>query len=75
MSKLTNVFDLIKKYQRPLRTVLWSILISFVLILCLFKTCNESMTVETILVAMFVDMGIYGVSRTIEKSKNIDNNA
>jgi hypothetical protein len=33
------------------------------------------MTVETILIAMFVDMGIYGVSRTIEKSKNIDNNA
>lgn len=66
------MFDKLKKYQRPFRTVLWTILIALAFVGCLFfNTCNESRFVETILIAMFTDMGIYTVGRTIEKIKNL----
>jgi hypothetical protein len=73
---MEKIFELIKKYQRPLRTVIWTILITIAFLVCLFssKPCNDGFVVETILFAMFGDMGVYTVSRTIEKIKNKDTN-
>lgn len=67
----------LKKYQRPIRTVLWTLLITISYLVCLFgsKPCPEGFVVETILIAMFIDMGIYTITRTFEKTKNLDNNA
>lgn len=76
MSKLTNALELIKKYQRPIRTLIWTLLITISYLTCLYSTkpCNEGFVIEGILIAMFVDMGIYTISRTFEKTKNIENN-
>jgi len=76
MNKLINTFELIKKYQRPLRTLIWTLLITLSYLTCLYSTkpCNEGFVIEGILIAMFVDMGIYTISRTFEKTKNIENN-
>lgn len=67
---MEKVLDLIKKYQRPVRTVIWTLLISIAFMFCLFTTreCNDGFVIEAILIAMFADMGIYTVSRTIEKT-------
>jgi len=37
-----------------------------------FKPCNEGFITEAILLAMFADMGVYTISRTIEKLKSKD---
>lgn len=76
MSKLINTLELIKKYQRPIRTLIWTLLIILSYLNCLYssKPCPEGFIIQTILIAMFVDMGIYTISRTFEKNKNIDNN-
>lgn len=72
---MEKVLELIKKYQRPVRTVLWSILIMIAFVTCLYSTkpCNEGFITEAILLAMFADMGVYTISRTIEKLKSKDN--
>jgi hypothetical protein len=72
---MEKVLELIKKYQRPVRTVLWSVLIVIAFITCLYssKPCNEGFITEAILLAMFADMGDYTISRTIEKLKSKDN--
>jgi hypothetical protein len=72
---MEKVLELIKKYQRPVRTVLWSILIVIAFVTCLYssKPCNEGFITEAILLAMFADMGVYTISRTIEKLKSKDN--
>lgn len=72
---MEKVLELIKKYQRPVRTVLWSVLIVIAFITCLYssKPCNEGFITEAILLAMFADMGVYTISRTIEKLKSKDN--
>ncbi len=69
---MEKVLILIKNYQRPLRTVIWTILVVIAFITCLFssKPCNEGFITEAILLAMFADMGVYTISRTIEKLKN-----
>lgn len=69
---MEKILELIKKYQRPVRTVLWSILIMIAFVTCLYSTkpCNEGFVVEAILLAMFADMGVYTISRTIEKLKS-----
>jgi cytochrome c biogenesis factor len=69
---MEKVLILIKNYQRPVRTILWSILITIAFLVCLFSTkpCNEGFITEAILFAMFADMGVYTISRTIEKLKN-----
>lgn len=69
---MEKILELIKKYQRPVRTVLWSILIIIAFITCLYSTkpCNEGFITEAILLAMFADMGVYTISRTIEKLKS-----
>jgi hypothetical protein len=69
---MEKVLILIKNYQRPVRTVLWSVLIVIAFITCLYssKPCNEGFITEAILLAMFADMGVYTISRTIEKLKN-----
>ena len=71
---MEKVLELIKKYQRPVRTVLWSILIVIAFVTCLYSTkpCNEGFVTEAILLAMFADMGVYTISRTIEKLKSKD---
>lgn len=76
MSKLVNTLEIIKKYQRPVRTLVWTLLITISYLTCLYSTkpCNEGFVIEGILIAMFVDMGIYTISRTFEKTKNIENN-
>lgn len=76
MSKLINTLEIIKKYQRPIRTLIWTLLITISYLTCLYSTkpCNEGFVIEGILIAMFVDMGIYTISRTFEKTKNIENN-
>lgn len=66
------MLQILKEYQRPIRTVLWTILIAFAFIACLFKQCHETLLTEMILVAMFADMGIYTVARTFEKIKSKD---
>lgn len=68
---MEKTFEIIKKYQRPLRTVLWAILIAIAFIACLFSKnpCNDGFITEIILIAMFTDMGIYTISRTVEKLK------
>jgi hypothetical protein len=75
---MEKVLILIKNYQRPVRTILWSVLITIAFLVCLFssKPCNEGFITEAILLAMFADMGVYTISRTIEKlkNKNIDGN-
>jgi hypothetical protein len=72
---MEKVLELIKKYQRPVRTVLWSILIVIAFVTCLYSTkpCNEGFITEAILLAMFADMGVYTISRTIEKLKSKEN--
>lgn len=72
---MEKILQLIKNYQRPVRTVIWTLLIIVAFIACLFtdKPCNEGFITEAILIAMFSDMGIYTVSRTIEKIKNKNN--
>lgn len=72
---MENILELIKKYQRPVRTVLWSILIMIAFLTCLYSTkpCNEGFITEAILLAMFADMGVYTISRTIEKLKSKEN--
>jgi len=72
---MENILELIKKYQRPVRTVLWTILISIAFVTCLYSTkpCNEGFITEAILLAMFADMGVYTISRTIEKLKSKEN--
>ncbi len=72
---MEKVLELIKKYQRPVRTVLWSILIVIAFVTCLYSTkpCNEGFVTEAILLAMFADMGVYTISRTIEKLKSKEN--
>jgi hypothetical protein len=69
---MEKVLILIKNYQRPLRTVIWTILVVISFITCLYssKPCNEGFITEAILLAMFADMGVYTISRTIEKLKN-----
>ena len=69
---MEKVLILIKNYQRPVRTILWSVLITIAFLVCLFSTkpCNEGFITEAILLAMFTDMGVYTISRTIEKLKN-----
>jgi hypothetical protein len=69
---MEKVLILIKNYQRPVRTVLWSVLITIAFVTCLYssKPCNEGFITEAILLAMFADMGVYTISRTIEKLKN-----
>jgi hypothetical protein len=69
---MENFLKLIKNYQRPLRTVIWTILVVIAFITCLYssKPCNEGFITEAILLAMFADMGVYTISRTIEKLKN-----
>lgn len=69
---MEKVLILIKNYQRPLRTVIWTILVVIAFITCLYssKPCNEGFITEAILLAMFADMGVYTISRTIEKLKN-----
>ena len=71
---MEKILELIKKYQRPVRTVLWSILIMIAFVSCLYSTkpCNEGFITEAILLAMFADMGVYTISRTIEKLKSKD---
>lgn len=71
---MEKILELIKKYQRPVRTVLWSILIMIAFVTCLYSTkpCNEGFITEAILLAMFADMGVYTISRTIEKLKSKD---
>jgi len=68
-----KLLSFLKEYQRPFRTVLWTILIAFSFIMCLFNKCHETLFTEMILVAMFADMGIYTVARTFEKIKKSDN--
>jgi cytochrome c biogenesis factor len=74
---MEKTLELIKKYQRPTRTVIWTILIIIAFLVCLFssKPCNEGFITEAILFAMFADMGVYTISRTIEKLKNKDTDA
>ena len=69
---MEKVLILIKNYQRPVRTILWSALITIAFVTCLYssKPCNEGFITEAILLAMFADMGVYTISRTIEKLKN-----
>ena len=66
----------LKKYQRPIRTVLWTLLITMSYLTCLYssKPCPDGFVIETILIAMFIDMGIYTITRSFEKTKNLDNN-
>jgi hypothetical protein len=74
---MEKFLELIKKYQRPVRTVFWTLLISITYLMCLFtsKPCNDGFVTESILIMMFMDMGIYTISRTFEKTKKIEDNA
>jgi len=47
---MEKVLELIKKYQRPVRTVLWSVLIVIAFVTCLYssKPCNEGFITEAI---------------------------
>ena len=69
---MKNILKALKEFQRPVRTVLWTILIAFAFIACLFNHCHETLLTEMILIAMFADMGIYTVARTFEKIKGKD---
>lgn len=68
-SMLIRILEVIKKYQRPVRCVLWVFLIAFAFILCLVsdKPCNDGFVTESIILGMFADMGIYSFLRTKEK--------
>lgn len=65
--------DAIKEYQRPLRTVLWVILITFAFINCLTGSipCKENPMVQYIIMGMFADMGVYTAARSYEKIKQM----
>ena len=64
----------LKEYQRPVRTCLWTLLIAtaFILCLCSCIPCTSNYITESILMCMFADMGIYTVSRSIEKAKGVE---
>lgn len=63
--------NIIKEYQRPLRTVLWVFLLSFGYIGCLtgLIPCSENPMTQYIVVGMFGDMGVYAAARSYEKVK------
>lgn len=64
-----ELLDKIKNYQRPVRMILWVFTIIFVLVYIVVKQIKEvSPLTEVIILGMFADLGIYGVSRTVEKN-------
>lgn len=67
-----TLLKIIKQYQRPLRTVLWAVLLAIRYIGCSFfeAPCNDDLITQIITVGFFADMGIYTVSRTLEKIKS-----
>ena len=73
-NKLVAFFEGVKNYQRPVRTVMWAILIAVAFILCLTGRvpCENNQITYTILICMFSDMGLYTAARSIEKSKSFD---
>lgn len=72
--KVLSFLNAIKNYQRPVRTCLWAILIAVAFIMCLTGkfNCDGNPMAEYILIGMFADMGIYTVTRSIEKAKQVD---
>lgn len=71
---LIEVLNILRKYQRPMRAILWafSIFIAFLGCIAGFIPCEDNEIVQTILIIMGGDLGVYTVSRTYEKAKNVD---
>lgn len=67
--KLIYVFDILKNYQRPTRMIIWVIIISISYLACFFGKIKGTIDpiAETMLLGMYTDLGVYGVSRTVEK--------
>lgn len=61
--------QLISDYQRPIRTVIWVILIVAAFIYIIFTGGKEDMSKlgELLVIGMFADMGIYAGLKTYEK--------
>lgn len=67
--------EFIKQYQRPLRTVLWTVLIAASFIACMtgIIPCDSNAIASYILMGMFADMGVYAAARSYEKAKGVAN--
>ena len=66
----------IREYLRPIRTIIWVIIITilFIKLITGFEPRVGQVDLLSLLIlAMFTDMGVYGLSRTYEKinTKNI----
>lgn len=69
--KIIRVIQDIEKYQKTIRVVVWGTLIAVSYIGCLLGkiSCESNPLSETILYAMFVDMGLSSVMKSIETIK------
>lgn len=65
-----DILDKIKNYNRPIRMVIWVIIISFSYIFLILGNNKNNIDplTEVMLLGMFTDLGIYTVARTTEKN-------
>lgn len=66
--KIIRIIQDIEKYQKTIRVVVWGNLIAISYTGCLLGkiSCELHPLAETILYAMFVDMGLLSVMKSIE---------
>lgn len=65
-----TVLDRVKNYNRPVRMVVWVLVISgsFIYLILAKNKAPVDPLAEIMLIGMFADLGIYGVARTVEKN-------
>lgn len=76
--KLQRVLDAIKDYNRPVRCLVWVVCIVFAFIGYVTGLCKEQINnseTMAIILGMFTDMGVYGISKSFEAMANIKANA